>query len=352
MQIDFHHAVTYVAARLAGFAHADAATIAYAAQYVDDATAGGPVWFDNKAMYWRISSAHKTIDPSNFDNAENHLVWMPFHFLPGNGGLEAGQNPDGSFINKIICQPDSQVAKDLLEAAFRDRDKAYALHRLGIAIHVYADSWAHQGFAGVLHEVNEVEDIDETDKSGVFESPLADILQRFLEDAIPPLGHGRAMEFPDMPFLSWQYKNGKGKMISRNNTVAFCQAADSLCKAMQTYRSRIDRAVRITGIPPQDMAVINDLFSSVKERDGTKRHHAWIGAIAAGRFSFGSATVSYDAEGSSSWKAQALGTSSAQPAYPYKEAFLGSDWKLFHDALQLHSLTLRHDILPKYGICA
>jgi len=37
MQIDFHHAVTYVVARCAGFPHDDAAVIAYAAQDVDDA---------------------------------------------------------------------------------------------------------------------------------------------------------------------------------------------------------------------------------------------------------------------------------------------------------------------------
>lgn len=34
MQIDFHHAVTYVAGRLAGKDHAKADIIAYAAQYV------------------------------------------------------------------------------------------------------------------------------------------------------------------------------------------------------------------------------------------------------------------------------------------------------------------------------
>ncbi len=31
--------------------------------------------------------------------------------------------------------------------------------------------------------------------------------------------------------------------------------------------------------------------------------------------------------------------------------FLKSDWKLFHDAIQEHRLTVLHDILPKYGIC-
>ena len=65
MQIDFHHATTYVIARDAGFNHHDADIIAYASQYVDDATCSGAVYFDNGAAYNRINSAHKMIDIRN-----------------------------------------------------------------------------------------------------------------------------------------------------------------------------------------------------------------------------------------------------------------------------------------------
>ena len=51
MQIDFHHTVTYVLARLAGFDKSEANITAYAAQWVDDATSPGTVCFDNKALY-------------------------------------------------------------------------------------------------------------------------------------------------------------------------------------------------------------------------------------------------------------------------------------------------------------
>ena len=42
METDFHHTVTYVTARLAGFGREDAGTIARSAQYVDDAAATTP----------------------------------------------------------------------------------------------------------------------------------------------------------------------------------------------------------------------------------------------------------------------------------------------------------------------
>src|SRR5882724_2938966 len=116
MQIDFHHAATYVIARVAGMDHPSASTVAHASQYVDDATNSGLVEFDSGAMYNRISSAHKMLDYRNFEALADHHVWIPFHFLPGNGGLPPQENPGGSFIEKIICTPNSFVAKEMVAA--------------------------------------------------------------------------------------------------------------------------------------------------------------------------------------------------------------------------------------------
>jgi hypothetical protein len=125
MQIDFHHGVTYVVARLAGFGHRDAEIVAYCSRYVDDATNDGVVRFENGAMYRRTASAHKSLDYKHFDELGNPHVWLPFHFLPGNGGKRAGENPAGSFIEKIICTPDSPVARDMVRARICDRDREH-----------------------------------------------------------------------------------------------------------------------------------------------------------------------------------------------------------------------------------
>jgi hypothetical protein len=352
MQIDFHHAVTYVSARFAGFDHQEADTIAYAAQYVDDSTISGPIWFDNKAMYLRISSAHDSLDLLNLLNVGNHLVWLPFHFLPGNGNLPAGQNPKGSFIDKIICCSNSPVAEEMLQAAIKDQGKPYDLHRLGITMHVYADTWAHQGFAGVLHHINEVEKLRETGDSGVFKSGLSKFLNNILEDTVPPVGHGRALVFPDLPFLSWKYTNGRDEVITRNNTDLFYNAAESMCQAMQRYRMNFDPTVQVTGLPKEDSSTLRDLLFRFKDKDGVARYRKWLSALSSGVFSFGSVSISYTADGKNSWKAKALGTRHDVPVYSYSPDFLHSNWKLFHDALQQHRLTVSHDILPRYGICA
>jgi len=160
MQIDGHHGATYVAARSAGFTHVEAEKIAYAAQYVDDATNEGLVQFERSVyMYSRIASAHKMIDYNNFMDVKNHLAWLPFHFLPGNGSLPAGENSDGGEIAKLVCRPDSHVARDMLRFAFKDRGTLRELQRLGIAMHVYADTFAHQGFVGALCLANQTNNL-------------------------------------------------------------------------------------------------------------------------------------------------------------------------------------------------
>lgn len=351
MQIDFHHGTTYVVARLAGFSHKVADIVAYASQYVDDATSSGAVLFENKAMYNRISSAHKMIDPRNSRELANHLVWMPFHFLPGNGGLKARSNPEGSFIEKIVCSRNSPVAQEMVRQAILEKDQPYGLHRLGITMHVYADTWAHEGFAGVIHPINDVDDVKEVDASGAYEKSLRTLLANMIDDAIPPLGHGRAMTFPDMPFLKWEYTNYKKERVSRNNTDLFCDAADNMCKVMQRYIAG-DPNKNVSGISKKNMTVIRDLFIQNPEKDGEKRHAAWLKAIREDSFGFGKKRIKYEGKGKNSWKEKALGTNFDLPVHTYEPDFLKSDWKLFHDGLQAHRLYVIHNLLPNYGICA
>ncbi len=356
MQIDFHHAVTYVSARLAGFKHKDANIIAYSAQYVDDATNAGLVRFDNGAMYKRIASAHKMLDYRNSKALSNHQVWIPFHFLPGNDGLPAGENPEGSFINKLICRPDSPVARDMIRGCIGERDKAYALYRLGIAMHVYADTWAHQGFAGVNHKVNDADNI-KSNLDGQDKRLGERLLNFFIGEALP-LGHGTVLSYPDRPYLIWEYRNGLKQKVKRDNPTDFLQAADRMCRAMRCYVEGDAEADldAVEGLPQADSQRIAQMLGSIKKEDGGDRHKLWLQAVREGKFSFGPANVGYTPKGVGSWKYKAIGTKEwtddDYEAFKYTPAFLASDWKMFHDALQAHRFSILHEVLPRYGICA
>lgn len=392
MQIDCHHAGTYVAARLAGFAHGEAQTIAYAAQYVDDATNDGTVEFSNSPfMYARTASAHRLIDPDNLLEIKNHLAWLPFHFLPGNDLLPAGETPSGGEQRQLTCCPDSPVARDMLRLALADRASPRALQRLGIAMHVYADTFSHQGFVGAMSPTNRISHVTSGDGmldkrirtatehqllhllrrkarlaagfvTGLFvvawqrhQSPLTFAVDFFCHD---PLGHAAAGSFPDLPFLSWQFRNAEGLLIHRDNRIIYLGALNLMVRAMAAWRAG-DATMALERYPDMgasDASIVKKLLTSLTDPSGETRHAQWCEAIRAGLFSFGPADIHYAAKGEKSWKAAALGTNKEKDkpfeTYRYSADFLHSHWKLFHDAAQAHRSDVVHDLLPRYGICA
>jgi len=350
MQIDGHHTLTYVLSRMVGFEHDEANIIAHSAQYVDDATNSGNIEFTNGAMFSRISSAHGTYDMRHhLDAQENHLVWVPFHFLPGNGEKEAGKNPDGSFINKLICKPYSMVAVDMLDACLEDIEKPYGLYRLGITMHVFADTFAHQGFAGVIHDVNKVKDLKcHNYDMGFFDKLKSETLSRRF-----PMGHGAALTCPDMPFLNWSYTNGLGKKVPRDNLDLFTKAAHDLFGQLGLYLHRLGREVK--NPLDSDMLQIKKNFENFRDEDGEERHKKWLDSIKNGEFSFGSVELEYIAKGKGSWKYESIkqdkNTDFKDDMFEFSDNFMNSHWRLFHVALKAHRFDIINDILPKYGIC-
>lgn len=361
MQIDFHHAVTYVVARLAGFDHPQASTVAYCAQYVDDATNEGTIYFTTGQLYTRACSAHKMLDYRNFQELANHHVWIPFHFLPGN---DNGTASDGQFYDKIICRPDSPVARAMVAACVAQKNSAHALHRLGIAMHVYADTWAHQGFAGISHEINRVRQVQDVDGNpdqnfkqalkNFFADLIDEASSQFVSDSLP-LGHGAVLSYPDRPYLQWRYTDGRGERIERDNPRDFLVAADHLYQAMRWFNNDIPMAAGVT-IPEPDRSRIDSLLRSVVDADGGARHRRWLQKIAEGAFSFGPQRLSYQPSGEDSWKFNAIGLRNPRAddreLYHFSANFMSSDWKRFHDALLAHRQSVLYDILPSFGICA
>jgi hypothetical protein len=360
MQTDFHHAATYTIARCAGFPREQAEVIAYAAQYVDDATNAGLIEFEEGALYERTASAHKMLDYKNFDELANHKVWLPFHFLPGNASLPPGEIPAGKFIERLICRPGnvSHVAEEMVRLAIAERRQAYGLHRFGVTMHVYADTWAHQGFAGVLHKINRASEFSFEHAHEVangWKAWMERIKARFVATASPPLGHGEAASAPDQPYLVWSYTNGRGERIERNNPRDFRTAAEYMCRKMRGYLAG-DYKTQHAGLAMADAKVIGEIID-LESDDAEVRYQAWVTAVEAGRFSFGKEVFpTYIAKGEGSWKYHALGTTkehdSGEERYRYDPSFLTSDWKRFHDGLSRHRFAMLHEVLPRYGICA
>lgn len=378
MQIDFHFGVTYVVSRLAGFQKEEAYKIAYSAQYVDDAVHDGRLEFTNHASYNFISSAHKMLDYRNFESLSNHYVWIPFHFLPGNqvDDKYSQQLPD--FVQKLICRPNSEVAQKMLLEVNEKREEAYALQLLGISMHVYADTWAHQGFCGISHLINTVNDIFDSDgkidkqqmqyikeyfnEDGIWNKfklalktgdimPIFDSIKSLFVSDVNPLGHGAVLSYPDLPYLHWIYENWAGDTVERNNPRDFSEAVRNMYKALKRFRGD-----EVSEIPAEDFDKIKDLLTNNKIDSGEKRLDIWLEKIAEGYFSFGNERIAYHVEGNESWLYKALGFSKQKhfeyDNLKYSPHFLESDWKYLHDALLQHRFSVLHNVLPHFNITA
>jgi hypothetical protein len=380
MQIDFHHAATYAIARIAGFTHDDARVVAHASQYVDDSTTEGFIHFKNGMRFHRESTAHPMLDPDNMRNDENALSWLPFHFLPGNQAAPASGE---AYFSRLICRQDSAVAREMMAAAIRAKARPHGLHRLGIAAHVFVDTFAHQGFIGQRHRLNEASGLLDTNGATLHEYP------------VPPIGHGQVGTCPDQPFLHWSYTDSLGQRIQRDNPATFTLAAERLCQEFQRYLAgSVDAPA--PGMGAEMHEKFNHLFHAFDYEDGDARYKKWLKVLEKDFFGFGPASLSYSGKGANSWKHQALGDSyldweeavikaeEAHPErtllprqigaqisnllhraealanklgvepmhYPFAESFLSSDYKKFHDAASDQRYDVLKKILPAAGIHA
>lgn len=362
MQIDYHHAATYVCCRLAGLSGADAGTVAHASQYVDDATNDGPLSFTTGERYVRVTSAHRTLDIRLNANArDNRLVWVPFHFLPANDAPLPGQSPADAFVRRMVCRPNSAIAQEMVADCIAKRELPFALHRFGVALHTYIDTWAHQGFVGMVNDFNRVGAItivaDPVYATHPVYADLTNGLMR-IEEIVAnhlPVGHAAVLTLPDLPFLKWSFAREDGEQVARDNPTNFLEAATHMFNMARRWVAR-DASLAAIGLPAGDRAEIERLTRTTLAIEGEERHKVWLARIAQGAFSFGAEQAGYIESGRGSWKFIAVGADpddeDGSEAFTFTPAFLDSDWKRFHDAVQYQRLFILHELLPRHGIAA
>jgi hypothetical protein len=354
MNIDFHYGVVYIGARLGGLSTQDAQTVAHACQYIDDATTPGLLKFDGGAQFERFASAHKLFDYENVQDDLNRLVWTPFHFLPAGIGETLEQ--------RAICRPDSEVARDLVRHALARRGADNALHRLGVTLHTYVDTWAHQGFSGIESDYNKVshleaDDFTHEDWLESLERFTAHLLDRLQSDVVTralPLGHGAALTYPDLPWAKWQYVNGKGEPVHRDNLPQFVEAADMACRVVQAWVAKADDFVDQPGLPAAAKTALQELLANNINMDEQKRLDVIRDAVAAGSIpGLKERIPDYIAKGVGSWKHLATGIKVADDGDDLPQwtpGFETSDYRKFHDAVKEHRFVVVQEILPACGL--
>lgn len=354
MNIDFHYGVIYAVARLAGLEMKEATTVAHACQYVDDATTTGVLEFAGGETFERFASAHRMFDYKNMLDGQNRLVWVPFHFLPGAEGTTLDE--------KAICKPNSAVAKDMVKHTLAARRAENSLHRLGVMLHVYVDTWAHQGFSGISSLHNTVhtlvgDNYDHNTWLGEVKACLEEAgenVQSTGLDLISRLGHGAALHFPDMPWADWRYKNGHHNEIQRKNLPDFVDAADHAYKVVREFAHRTTGFESQPGLSPNARNSLEKILKENRDHDEQKRLIYFSEQIAKGALAGLKEEIpKYIAKGPNSWKHTATGLISVDDSGTkpkWTPAFEASDYRHFHDAVKEHRFIITQEILPEHGV--
>jgi hypothetical protein len=206
VNVEFHYYAVHALALEAGLDSSFARDLACASQYVDAATVALSLATPRGA--YRVEA---TQNYTFWDEAVRSDVYLPFHFLPGNAAEAAAKRRDGA-RNPYAVTPNGELAKGLLVAALRDKDPFI----IGVALHAFADTWAHQNFSGLLEGFNEL--------------PGSSV------SALPAAGHLHAMAKPDAPDGRWRDERLVDPAI--DNAARFRQAARKIYRYLCVYAGK------------------------------------------------------------------------------------------------------------------
>jgi hypothetical protein len=205
MQKDFHYYVIYALAKEAGYSDNDAYIIAYASQYVDDNTDREYTISDDHGEFYvrfpdKIGNSGdfyfpiitQAVDITSFKLSVQRYVYAIFHFLPGDNDVEINGKK-----NFLCTTRGCKNAVNALQEALKNGD----IHRIGVALHTYADTWSHERFSG-FHE----------DWNKVHESIIG---------GLPPnIGHAEVFNKPDEISIEWIDKRfGKEEIKNRERAL-------------------------------------------------------------------------------------------------------------------------------------
>jgi hypothetical protein len=258
MDTEFHYYMTGIIAHAAGFTEKEARIIAYASEYTDENDESLRILdkTTNEIYENYISQTMNILQPKQ----TLMRIYPAFHFIPGDYDAKSTRRKDGK-MHLLVTTPNSQIANELMDAALKVNDET-RLHRIGIATHAYADTWAHQNFVGWYDYFNNI---------GL--------------DLKPDIGHADAEHHPDWPSHRWE----DSRLVESEiyNTVRFIEASESI---YNKYRQSAPLKARPSNMDWNLLQenLINAMGTSFSgcfnwyESDRTKKYRAlasWLGTF-------------------------------------------------------------------------
>lgn len=229
--------------------------IAFASQYVDDAKIN-TMTFDRdygdsefsiengKSRITNIATCHSYFKIKTLNYQAMIYNTAAFHFFPGNDG--------DTFTRKLRCMPKPKILCDLIQEVVQD--DTLVPEKLGMLLHIFADTYAHQGFSGLISKENDVEKVKSSQEKslalriGKITRFIAGKLIFLFDRHVPAYGHAQVYNYPDIPFGLWEYEydqsddfSGAGKLSKNDNTQRYSDAFSTI--AQEILSNIADRGV-------------------------------------------------------------------------------------------------------------
>lgn len=282
MDFNFHYFAVKTIATFAGFDEDQSQILAAYSQFVDDydvwrnysfqevpdyATSLVKEKVNNRYIFYSVTTGFNSL----LDSARLLLpkyqkeVVVPFHFIPTKPLSDLGTHCDRSEYRTAPADMNGTfLIKHLLDDAKRkylDDPGVYSLMRIGVLLHIFADTYAHQNFSGFQGWENysyleRVTDNFSNDKD-ITKNYNPDFLKRIFS-----LGHAEVGHAPDETYVSFSVsmagnvnqKNEKEYSVhfSRSNTQVFADAAKQIfrylymcCKGEEPTESQWEELCRV-----------------------------------------------------------------------------------------------------------
>ncbi len=343
MDVDFHYYGTGTAAKAAGFSLEDSALLANVAQYVDWFNSDFWSWWylvnhrgkpikDSHNDQYRYNFPQLTSQLINWEMVfdYDHNIWCAFHFPPGNlPYIVDGNNWEKTFCDNHVvrntklgknyanklCRPYSKFILDMTKDTLKkfndlsnasgddlkllvasyvfprkrcpvEEGRKIAMFLLGVRLHIFADSWAHQDFTGeankAINSVGTLNNVYAKDKRGNYKlckwTGTLWALHNDTDCAAAPLpvtdktsaGHGQLGHHPDYSWDQIKYPaawlpNDK-PYHERNNPLEYDQA----WMWMRFFLELCNQSKSTSDHPDPTPDEINQVISTWHELSSTK----------------------------------------------------------------------------------
>ena len=324
MDIEFHYYIAYILALRAGFKNDEAYKIAYSSQFVDDNTTEFKISQKTADAYSNYIS-----QTSDITKPEKNLmrIYPAFHFMPGKKEeieQDSAMRRDGK-LHILNTIQDNSNSSAVLKEAFNTKD----LYRIGIATHMYADTFAHQNFVGYYESCNSMKGL--------------------LEKVIPNIGHADAQYAPDWPANIWTDPRLIRKNSEIDNKARFLKAAGCIFEQYSLY---LDPQCPRSVIDQEEKALIAEIEKEIGDHDVNNeempnriaRYKEFIKKINKGEF------IDYD---ENAWFNNAIDKNliASMPlingwgAYKWKADHKESNWYGFQEAVKAHQWFVMESII-------